>query len=103
MEWIDSSFVNISHLASSLLGACVGLVAVIYLALILKRYDQQDMKQLRDGIIFIVSLLLGGGGVDYVIFDKVMATGGWQYYGCGTGLVFLPIGLYIFFDWKRGA
>ena len=88
--------------ASIALGAVIGLIAVSYFAVILRRIEKNNPKQALKSFSLLITIVLGGGLTDFVIFDVIVNTSNaiW-YYLVGLAMVFLPLGIMVFIDWRR--
>lgn len=88
--------------SSFALGAVVGLIAAAIFAVILRRHEQEPRERTISALWRLSALALGGGMGDYVIFDYLMkANGALVYYVSGFSIVFLVLGIAIYFDWRR--
>jgi len=94
-------FLQMISLASSLIGAVVGLVAVSIFAVTLRRIEEKEPKEAVITLIKLISIVLGGGLTDFVVFDVIVQENGLVYYMIGLAVVFLPLGLWVFLDWRR--
>jgi len=87
-------------LGSGVVGGIVGFLAVAMFAVILRRYEsgRQILEEIRKLATFIVF----GGLADFGVFDLLLqSSGAWVYYIIGVALVFIPLGIIVFLDWRR--
>jgi len=93
--------VTLVQCASLTLGAVVGLLAAAIFAVILRRLEKSKPRDAIRSLYNLVTLSLGGGVIDYAIFDSVLQAGAIFYYVIGYGVAFLLFGSIIFLDWLR--
>lgn len=97
----ENTNVTVVQIASVALGAVVGLIAVAIFALILRRIEKSKPRDAIKSLYELIGLALGGGIVDYAIFDRILESGAIFYYVIGFAGTFLVLGLAIFIDWLR--
>ena len=89
------------YIASLVMGAVVGLIAVAIFALALRRRAYEDTSEAIRSLIKLIGIVLGGGFSNYVIFDVIIENGAIEYYIIGLGAMFLTFGTYVFIEWLR--
>lgn len=91
-----------AYVASILTGAVVGLICTTVFAVTLRRIEEKNPSEAIKALGWLISIVLGGGLADYIVFDFVIKSGGAiAYYMMGLAVVFLSLGLLVFFDWRR--
>ena len=89
------------QVASSGLGAVVGLLASAIFAVILRRLEASNAIEAIKALMNLVVLSLGGGIADYAIFDYILQAGAISFYIAGYATVFLFFGSIVFISWLR--
>ena len=90
------------EIASFLLGAVIGLIAVSIFAVILKRYGKRNAAEAIEALKKLTYLVLGGGTGDFVVFDLMLKSGGAiVFYVLGFAATFLLFGVPVYLDWRR--
>lgn len=88
---------DLTYIASSLLGACIGLICAAIFATILRRIEEKNPNDAINKLIILIGYILGGGTTDYIIFDSILKMhGALVYYIIGLSAIFLIFGLIIF-------
>lgn len=91
-----------TNIASSLIGAVVGLICVAMFASILRSIEQDNPSMANRELGSLLTYVLGGGGANYLLFDFLMqSNGAVVYYMIGLSIMFLPFGLIVFIMWMR--
>jgi len=97
--WI--SFV-LSAAASFLIGGAVALIAVAIFAVTLRRLAERNPSDAIKALQRLIGIVLGGGLIDYAVFDYIVKTSGaLTYYALGFGLMFLVLGVPVFNQWRK--
>ncbi len=90
------------YTASALTGAVIGFISVAIFAVILRKVAEKRPSEAIRALKALVSIVLGGGLADYVVFDWILSSGGaLSYYLVGFAFVYLILGGWVFLDWLR--
>jgi len=88
--------------AALAIGGVVGLICVAIFAVTLRGVSDKMPKDAITALTALIGTVLGGGLVDYVVFGRVLSTDqALAYYLIGLAVLFLPLGILVFFDWFR--
>lgn len=97
--WV--SFV-LTAVASFLIGGVIGLIAVAIFAVTLRRVAERNPSDAIKALQWLIGFVLGGGLVDYIVFDYIVKTSGTlTYYAIGLSLMFLVFGVPVFNQWRK--
>ncbi len=79
----------IALIASTLVGATLGLFVVPMYAIILRSFQERLWKQMLQALRNLIVTVLGGSFGDYAVFRFILRSEGLAYYLVGFAVVFI--------------
>ena len=89
------------YVGSFALGLAAGLICAAYFGVVLRSYSQKHSERTQRALEHLITLALGGGLTDYVVFDTLLGTGAFPFYVLGFGIGFVPCAIIMLVEWFR--
>ena len=87
------------QIASTAIGAVIGLISVTMLAVILRRIERTQPLEAIKALRNLIAVALGAGLADYAVFDFILKAGALSFYLDGFAVIFLPLGIITVILW----
>jgi uncharacterized membrane protein len=89
------------QVASALIGVVVGFIGATIFGIILRRISESQPGEAIKQLYRLISLFVGVGFGDYVIFNYILSSGAIVYYMLGATVTFLSIAVPVFFSSRK--